>query len=142
MLKHSEEYKDVAPALGEVEKILAEHKPPGPLPQRYESAQEYAALFLSRTKKNGPVERAAELTKLEARVSSLKTSLFSLEANESLSLLAETVRTSLKEAQAELDKRNKDVPTPLSEQAGITEALAAFNTATTERKGRAQRGNE
>ena len=75
----AEEFKDLQPVLEPLKCILAEHRQPGLLPERYKSAEGNIAHLLSHTKHNGPLNRAAEMGKLEDLVSKLDASLALLE---------------------------------------------------------------
>ena len=110
------------------------------LPDRYRSTDDNVAHLLARTRKAGPLERAAEVAKLEEQVSQLSAAATFLEQSPQLANEAATTKAKLETTQAELNRRRKDMPTPASEHKALEEAMSALASAVEERKGRADRG--
>ena len=90
-LPQDTEYENVEALLGPVRELLGEFAKTGPLPERYASTQANVDFLLTKTRKAGPLDRAAELQKLEQQVKSFKSTLVLLEQNPLLSAEAETV---------------------------------------------------
>ena len=141
-LPSAPEYEKVEAVLGPARTLLAEFTAPGPLPERYSSTKANVEFLLTKTRKAGPLDRAAELQKLEEQVKSCKSTLVLLEQNPLLSAEAETVRGKLATAEAELTRRKKDTPTAASEHKALEETLSSLATAIEERKGRADKGRK
>ena len=109
------EYELVEPLLKLVRALLAEHAKLGALPERYLSTENNVAFLLARTRKAGPLERAAEVAKLEEQVAQLTSAAAVLEQSPQLANEAATTKTKLESAQAELTRRKRDRPTSASE---------------------------
>ena len=56
------EYEKVEAVLGPIRAILADFSVPGPLPERYSSTKANVDFLLTKTRKAGPLDRAAELS--------------------------------------------------------------------------------
>ena len=123
------EHGKLEPLLAPVRALLAEHRAPGTLPERYLSTEANVNFLLARTRKAGPVDRAAGLTKLEQQPESLATSHTVLQQNPLLEAEAAAVKVDATRTELAKKKKKKDVPTSASEHKALEEALSTLATA-------------
>jgi chromosome segregation ATPase len=142
VLTPDEAIQDLGPLLNPLKATLAEHRQPGQLPERYQSAEKNVSYLLSHSRRNGPLDRAAEVGKLQELVTKLDSTLALLEGQDTLEAEIAPLKKKRDAAKAELERRQKDAPTLKSERAALQEALATLDTALEERRGRAAKGRE